>query len=69
MNHPTRVSVRPETRNHRGCFVNDETFFLVEETSSGWARICVDQGGDGYDRCHLVNPEDLEILKRQGVID
>ncbi|WP_218082915.1 hypothetical protein [Anthocerotibacter panamensis] len=58
-----RVQVQPDTRNHQGFFIAEEEFFLVEETPSGWARICSDAFSDGYMRCHLVNPDDLRHLR------
>jgi len=60
----TEVAVQPETRNHQGYFLPEETFFLVEETSSGWARICSHAHDDGYTSCHLVNPDDLQLLRK-----
>jgi hypothetical protein len=57
------VQVQPDTRNHQGFFIPDDTFYLVEETPSGWAKICSTVFGDGYASCHLVNPEDLKYLR------
>ncbi|MBC8122235.1 MAG: hypothetical protein H7Y22_10405 [Gemmatimonadaceae bacterium] len=57
------VSIRPDTRNHLGFFIAEETYTLVEETETGWAVICVDDSEDGfYTRCHFVNPADLEFF-------
>lgn len=47
--------VEPETRNHRGCFVRDTTYQLVEIEKSGWALICQDEA-----TCHYVDPDCLK---------
>lgn len=55
----TPVQIQPDTRNHQGYFLPEDTFYLVGQTPSGWAHICSDVQSDGYTRCHLVNPDDL----------
>lgn len=59
------VEVSPDTRNHLGFFVSEETYTLIEETETGWAYICVDDSEDGFHgRCHFVNPADIRFLKQ-----
>ncbi len=48
------VVIQQNTRNHKGCFVPDEVYRLVETTPSGWALICPDNGV-----CHYVDPEEV----------
>ncbi|MEM6519564.1 MAG: hypothetical protein AAF722_09575 [Cyanobacteria bacterium P01_C01_bin.70] len=48
------VKVKPETRNHKGFFVQDAAYELVDIEQSGWALICVDEAS-----CHYVDPDDL----------
>ena len=45
------VEIQKNTRDHKGCFVPDEVYQLVEVTSSGWALICPDNAV-----CHYVDP-------------
>lgn len=60
------VEVAPDTRNHMGFFVSEETYTLIEETEAGWVYICVDDSDDGFPgRCHYVNPADIRFIKRQ----
>lgn len=51
----TDVKVKPETRNHKGFFVLEETYRLVDIDQNGWALICLDDHV-----CHYVDPDDLE---------
>ena len=54
------VEIQPNTRDHKGCFVQDEVYQLVEITQSGWALICPDNAV-----CHYVDPENIhEAHKR-----
>lgn len=48
------IEVQPNTRDHKGCFVQDEIYQLVEITPSGWALICPDNAV-----CHYVDPASL----------
>ncbi len=48
------VETHPNTRNHKGCFVQNEVYQLVEITPSGWALICPDNAV-----CHYVDPESI----------
>jgi len=54
------VSVKPETRNHKGFFVQDTQYELMGIDDSGWALICIDDVS-----CHYVDPDNLQSdLKR-----
>lgn len=48
------VSVKPETRNHKGFFIQENNYKLMQIDSSGWALICLDDAV-----CHYVDPDDL----------
>lgn len=48
------VGIKPETRNHKGFFVQDADYELVSIEASGWALICVDDAV-----CHYVDPDNL----------
>ena len=48
------VALKPETRNHKGFFVQDADYTFVEIDKSGWALICVDDAV-----CHYVDPDNL----------
>ncbi|NJL49085.1 MAG: hypothetical protein HC929_18515 [Leptolyngbyaceae cyanobacterium SM2_5_2] len=50
----TSVGIKPETRNHKGFFVQDGDYSLVSIEASGWALICVDDAV-----CHYVDPDNL----------
>ena len=50
------VAVKPETRNHKGFFVQETSYKLVGIDQSGWALICIDDAV-----CHYVDPDDLSI--------
>lgn len=49
------VAVKPETRNHRGFFVQEVLYKLIEIDRSGWALICMNDAA-----CHYVDPDNLE---------
>ncbi|MCA1904148.1 MAG: hypothetical protein CV045_02495 [Cyanobacteria bacterium M5B4] len=49
------VRVKPETRNHKGFFVLEGTYSLVDIDQNGWALICLDEHV-----CHYVDPDDLQ---------
>ena len=49
------VNVKPETRNHKGFFVQDTDYELVGIEQSGWALICIDEA-----TCHYVDPDNLK---------
>jgi hypothetical protein len=51
------VGVKPETRNHKGFFVQEDAYELVQVDSSGWALIC---SSDAV--CHYVDPDNLQSL-------
>ena len=48
------VAIKPDTRNHKGFFVQDADYTFVEIDKSGWALICVDDAV-----CHYVDPDNL----------
>jgi len=48
------VKVKPDTRNHKGFFIQETAYDLVSIDASGWALICVDDA-----TCHYVDPDDL----------
>ena len=54
------VGIKPETRNHKGFFVQDGDYNLVSIEASGWALICVDDAV-----CHYVDPDNLLISEEQ----
>ncbi len=49
-----RFSVVPGTRDHRGFFVQDTTYELVDVSDTGWARICLDSAA-----CYYVDPANV----------
>jgi hypothetical protein len=49
------VGIKPETRNHRGFFIQDGSYKLMGIDDSGWALICVDDA-----TCHYVDPDNLQ---------
>ena len=48
------VEVKPETRNHKGFFVENTDYELIGIESSGWALICLDEAV-----CYYVDPDNL----------
>ncbi|EDX83705.1 hypothetical protein S7335_1402 [Synechococcus sp. PCC 7335] len=56
------VAIKPETRNHKGSFVQDADYTFVELDKSGWALICIDDAV-----CHYVDPDNLLISDMEGV--
>jgi hypothetical protein len=55
------VGLKPETRNHKGFFVQDADYELVSIEASGWALICVDDAV-----CHYVDPDNLLLSDSEG---
>lgn len=51
------ISVLPGTRDHRGFFVQDTTYELVEISDAGWAHICLDSSA-----CYFVDPENIKSV-------
>lgn len=49
--------VLPETRNHKGCFVQDSSYKLIAVDQAGWALICLDETS-----CHYVDPDNLRQI-------
>lgn len=48
------LKVKPETRNHKGFFVVEGPYKLVDIQPTGWALICSDEAN-----CHYVDPDNL----------
>lgn len=55
------VGVKPETRNHKGSFIQQADYTFVEIDKSGWALICIDDAV-----CHYVDPDNLLASKLDG---
>ncbi|MGL5081049.1 MAG: hypothetical protein ACRC8A_06130 [Microcoleaceae cyanobacterium] len=49
------VYVKPETRNHKGFFVQPVAYQLKSIDESGWALICLDDVV-----CYYVDPDNLQ---------
>ena len=49
------IEVKPDTRNHRGCFVQETAYKLVNIDRAGWAFICMNDAV-----CHYVDPDNLQ---------
>jgi len=49
--------VKPGTRNHRGFFIKEVPYKLVDLDTSGWALICMNDA-----ICYYVDPDDLEVV-------
>lgn len=56
------VAIKPDTRNHKGSFVQDADYTFVELDKSGWALICIDDAV-----CHYVDPDNLLISDLESV--
>lgn len=48
------IEVKPETRNHRGSFIQETSYKLVNIDRAGWAFICMNDAV-----CHYVDPDNL----------
>ena len=48
------VGVKPDTRDHKGFFVQETDYKLVGINDAGWALICIDDAS-----CHYVDPDNL----------
>jgi hypothetical protein len=55
-----KVGIKPETRNHKGVFIQDASYKLMGIDQSGWALICIDDAS-----CHYVDPDNLKISDEQ----
>lgn len=51
-----RIEVKPGTRNHKGFFVRETSYNLVDIDSAGWALICMNDAV-----CYYVDPDSLEL--------
>lgn len=49
------VNIKPETRNHKGFFIQEADYKLMRIDDNGWALICLDDAV-----CHYVDPDDLQ---------
>ena len=49
------TEVKPDTRNHRGCFIQETSYKLVNIDRAGWAYICMNDA-----ICHFVDPDNLQ---------
>lgn len=56
------VVVKPETRNHKGFYVQEAAYKLMGIDQSGWALICIDDAS-----CHYVDPDDLQMPDESGI--
>ena len=52
------VDVKPDTRNHKGFFIDQGEYKFMGIDQSGWALICVDDVS-----CHYVDPDNLENVE------
>jgi hypothetical protein len=50
-------SVLPGTRDHRGFFVQETTYELVDVSATGWAQICLDSAA-----CYYVDPANIKAF-------
>ncbi len=57
MNMEDNVYVKPETRNHKGFFVQQVPYHLKSIDESGWALICLDDVV-----CYYVDPDNLQEI-------
>jgi hypothetical protein len=62
LTHSDAVGVKPETRNHRGFFIQDASYKLMGIDDSGWALICIDDA-----TCHYVDPDNLQDLLLEAI--
>lgn len=51
---PENVRVKSDTRNHKGGFVPQSDYMLIDSDQNGWAYICIDNS-----RCYYVDPDSL----------
>lgn len=47
------VGIKPETRDHKGFFMQEGDYTLMGINASGWALICI------HEACHYVDPDNL----------
>jgi len=53
----SNIEVKPDTRNHKGFFVLEGSYELVDIKPNGWALICANEA-----TCHYVDPDNLFSL-------
>jgi hypothetical protein len=51
------VELKPGTRNHKGFFMKEGSYKLVDVDQLGWALIC-----NSHSLCYYVDPDDIETL-------
>lgn len=51
------IEVKPGTRNHKGFFVQEAAYKLVDIDRAGWALICMNDAV-----CYYVDPDNLELV-------
>ena len=56
------VEVQPGTRNHKGRFVRNTFYRLVDVNRSGWALICRSKAS-----CHYVDPDCIKQTMTHGL--
>lgn len=50
------IEIKPETRNHKGFFIQEASYNLMDIDRAGWALICMNDAV-----CHYVDPDSLEL--------
>ncbi|NJP11052.1 MAG: hypothetical protein HC866_17570 [Leptolyngbyaceae cyanobacterium RU_5_1] len=50
------IEIKPGTRNHKGFFIKEVPYRLVDVDCSGWALICMNDA-----ICYYVDPDNLEL--------
>ncbi|QZZ18676.1 hypothetical protein J5X98_14435 [Leptothermofonsia sichuanensis E412] len=50
------IEIKPETRNHKGFFIQEASYKLMDIDRAGWALICMNDTV-----CHYVDPDSLEL--------
>lgn len=51
------IEIEPNTRDHKGYFVQEAIYQLMEIDKAGWALICQDNA-----TCHYVDPANLREI-------
>lgn len=58
------IEIKPGTRNHRGFFIKEASYRLIDIDRTGWALICINDA-----LCHYVDPDNLEPVAAVGEIE
>ncbi|MCL6432995.1 MAG: hypothetical protein K6T90_02080 [Leptolyngbyaceae cyanobacterium HOT.MB2.61] len=56
------IEIKPETRNHKGFFIPETSYKLVDIDRAGWALICMNSTV-----CHYVDPDNLQLPTEAGL--